>query len=428
MYVYGLDPVRLVFQDAFGLTCVDFEGGGRATTRPEEVEAPSLGRVAMSRSGDVISTGRFMSGKTALWRVPSMKRLVDADLVHQEGALLHPDGESFVYVPQGSTELVIAGRRGGEPSVFELSRPGRRCVREGQWLSRPNRLAVHPCGAFAALSNGVLVGGMLEGGGVRITTRRVITTEGELVLFATARGAAAVTHCRGRSVVYTPEGETLTIDSRTPAQVGGGYIAWQPSVHAIARRPLGGGAVERFPLSEEDSGLALVMPGEGALSVVPWHREDVLELVSGRRISRRLPVEHHGRRRRFMRSVHSCMVAANALALSVCWRRVVFAPGGDGIETSLFYSGKIGAREAVALEAFDEVQREHSRRAYRSVGRAMGGAFLVHEEDIGVSAVRDAVVWLERNGFTGIDLVSAFEHMALDEAARALIMPKAWSA
>ncbi len=331
MYAYSQDKKHLVFQDAFGQTRVIFGKKPRAKTDKKERASHRGGFVSMSDAGDMVLTFRDQWDKTTLWSLPDMKPIERFDRFEKKEATLHPDGTHLLFLDRSSSSIVFESYPGGGRSEVAIGDPGDVDFPKDVWLNTPVELMIGPGGSFAAVCKGVIVDGFISGSSVQVVNRKALALEGEVQLFATADGAAIVAHMAGVSRVHTPGGGDYSLETVCPAQVGGGHVAWQPDVGTIARRPLEGGDEERFALEGDDAGYAMLFPGEGALCVLPWHREDMLDLLAGQRVSRKLKAAEVEIRRAFVEYMHPFLLATQDGPATLEWSEVDIQPRHESV-------------------------------------------------------------------------------------------------
>jgi hypothetical protein len=404
MYAYSPDSAHLVFHDGFGQTRVSFGKKHKAKTDKKELASPFAGSVSINRAGDRVLTYRDEWDKTTLWELPSMKPVERFPRFEKRASVLHPDGTHLIYWRGLEPKLVFEAYPGGDETELTLSREGDVAFPEDVWIDAPRPLVTGEAGSFAALGKGTVVSGFMREGSVDITNYTKLALEGAVQLFASPAGAAVVAHLAGTSTVYTPGGDVFTLETLTPAQVGGGFVAWQPDDATIARRPLGGGDEERFSLEGDDVGRAFVYPGTDRLCAMPWHREDVLDLLGGQRVSRKLKAAEVAPRRAMLEHIRAFTRAAHTLPVSLEFPELRVNPKYSRVEpTGRGSSGRASQTLKIWLLfrlLYDSWERREYSEGWRVGSYGLSGAGLQLEPHVEVDddLVREAIEWFQSFG------------------------------
>ena len=401
MYAYHPDSFHLIFQDCFGLSRVSFGKKHKVKTDQKELASPYAARVSMTADGAYALTYRDVIQKTTMWSVFKMTVKERFSRFRRSRAVIHPFGSHMIYWHSGKASLFFEPYQADtNEQHVSLAREGDTGFPDDLWMDLQSPIVTGRQGSFAAIGEGTVVSGFIREDSVEITGYTPLETGGHVQLFASPEGASAVTHLEKVSTVYAPDGRVFTLASITPAQVGGGYVVWQPDAATVARRALDGEETEHFTLEGDDVGHALLYPDEERLCVVPWHREDVLSLLDGQRVSRKLKPALLEARRAMLEHIRPFVHAASELAIGFEFAEILVNPKHQRIESTLRYSRGQQSLEAWMLVwlLFESHHDDFGDWAVNGFGMLGPGRDLEPYVDVNDDLVRAAAESLETHG------------------------------
>lgn len=290
MYVFTKEDETLVFMDMFGLTRLTFPK--KIKTDRNQQGSLLFSSMSMDESNSILYTYRPFEEMAALWGLPALKVAQKFKRYKHTKGTLSPDGRRIIYV-DGFT-LKIDLYSGSDECVEVDLTPASGVPRYRYLQAVPAPIVFGEEGRFVFFKDGVLIEGVLDGDCVDVKKTMVLPVgeRGYIQLFLGEDTVYVVVNDAGTSVVYNSEsGAVHEYNSLTPAQVVNGHVVYQPDESHVIREHLVSQGREVFELAEEDRGIAHIFVGSTKLVILPWHRGEVVDLVSGERVSRKFKGE-----------------------------------------------------------------------------------------------------------------------------------------
>lgn len=319
MYLYLTKREEtLVFSDLFGLTRVRM-AKKQVKTDKKERSSFLFGTLSCDESESLLYTWRDTWNKATLWALPLIKSVKRFPRFERSDGVLHPNG-SWIVFPRGFELSFDFYSGSAPPTVVDLT-PSTGAPEKLYFLKVPAPLRFGEQRRFAFFCDGVLQEGTVDEDRVEVHTVRTlaIPSFGRVELFLEGEDTWVVHDQFGESTLYGPGGEIEQRSSISPLQIVAGKAIYQPDETHVVREDLVSKEQERFELAEEDQGFAQVLAGPGRLLILPWHREEVVDLESGDRISRKLPAADLATRRDLMREAQKLLRAAMLVGAFVDW-------------------------------------------------------------------------------------------------------------
>ena len=318
MYVYTRADETLVFSDLFGLTRIRLAKKQVKTDR-KEGGSFLFGTLSCDARDELLYTCRDTWNKATLWALPLLKSAQRFPRFERTEGVLHPDG-SWVVFPKGFSLWFDFYKGAKDPTIVDLT-PSTGEPPALPYLAVPAPLRFDRDGRFAFFCRGVLQEGVVDEDRVDVQSIRTlaIPASGLVELFLDREDTWVVHSQGGLSTIYGPRGEVETRTSITPPQIAGGKVIYQPDTTHMLCEDLATNELERFDLEKRDQGFAQILPGSKALFMLPWHREEVVDLRAGDRISRKLPKEERATREALMKEIQKLLQAAMLAGGFIDW-------------------------------------------------------------------------------------------------------------
>ncbi len=349
MYVFTENDETLVFSDMFGLTRMTFPK--KTKTDRKQQGSTLFGTLSMDENCEFLYTYRPAVSKAALWQLPLLKSVKKFKDYQKTEGTLSPDGKWFIYV-SGFTLSFDFYAGTDDPVEVDVTPEFEVPARHGAQMV-PAPLVTGKDGRFALFMQGVLIEGRIDGDTVDVEKSTLVAVDepGYVQLFLGEGTVYVVVSHKGTSNVYdSAAGTVKSYKSLAPAQVSNGYVAYQSDESHIVRASLATDEQEVFELAEEDRGIAHIFIGSTKLMILPWHRGEVVDVVSGDRFTRKLKEEERTVRVDIMKEAQILLRAALAVGGWVDWSDFLlkkdslyynhraFIVASPGFAGKLFYS------------------------------------------------------------------------------------------